>query len=408
MRISRQSRWTGPSLLSAYSPKRESWERGAVLQLVVDQAELYPVAVEVLTGLGSVLNVPVDTRIPVSTMSKNGSLSRSLLLEEVTEASFARLCDDGDPFFTGALGESRLDLYSSLLPNGRWALMAAVSTPHAIGEAVDVDAFTGFLSTLNPKAEVVWGGVDVQHRFDVHEFCLFPLNRSDGKMVEIAESGLVGAYYWITILGERVLDKLTSRPAELALSTIGPVTMVRLSESPDDTEVRDRILVLREWLHPAMSGWMVGYESFEDGRLFEGPVVPTCAARMITAFVEGRVGLPDAAEMAEAISVDASILKKATGVSIELGPVQPEDEALASDGILGTIAALDRGIIDGWIDEEPFSSLNFENGRVEASGPVRSLLLMLLVIQNLVNEFDKTSNRGNQRVLEVRSIDVKS
>jgi hypothetical protein len=388
-------------------PQRGRFERGVVVQFEVSADRVVEAGAELIEQLGNIVGVPGDTTITVATLDKASSPSRSFLLRDVTVSRFARLCDEGDPFWSGSLGSDRVEVAGAPMSSGMWSLTAIVAATHEPGESTRLLELIDFCASPGNGMRLVSGGADVGPKVDSQEHAIFPYNRGEEKWPRLLERNAVCGYYWLTLLGERSLAQLPAPPEGLPVQRSGDITFVQLSDLPEGSaQIRSYIPALREWLLPVLPGWMVGNDPGFDARLYEGPIVPTEVAYRLAAVAEGRADSAWIDQQVATLGVSSDDLVGGRRLEFSITPVRPEDADAAAEGLLGTVAAVQRGLVEGWLDAEPFGELDLTEYSVEVEGSAESMRLLLYALHRLLDGHCRSTKDGLVPLAELGIVSV--
>lgn len=363
-------------------PRPGRVEKGVVVHFEAKSETVVDAAADLIKRLGEIVGVAGNTQIAVATRKRSVSPTRSFMFRDASTSRLRKYCDSGEPFYTGALGDDRLDVHAAPMESGAWTLSVTAASAHTPDTPLhSLDRITECCASLGNGLRFVSGGADVGPRFDPQEQVVFPLNRGGSKWREILERNVACGYYWLTLLGEETVGQLGPPPDELPVARTGDITYVRLAESPEqDSRIRELIPSLRAWMQPVLAGWMVGLDPGFEARLYEGPVVPTAVAYVLSSVAEGRT---DHAMVATEVELAFNHSGWASGcdrILVELAPTSTDLAKQALEGLVGTVSAVERGRSEGWFEHEPFGDLTVRDFTVEAQAPQGTLQLLLYAL----------------------------
>lgn len=267
-----------------------------------------------------------------------------------------------------------------------------------LGAAFDV------FQNLPSDVELLSAGLEVALKVDTQGLRVFPNPRVDGNWVWHADNGFSCGYYWLTMLGPSLLEKLPAVPEHFDASWFGDNVAIRAGSNPeDDATIRSHLPAIREWMRPVLGGWMVGRPTAFDLRLFEGPPLPQAPARSIGAFIDKAA----IAVVSGRVETGLGITIPSSGeftVTLELQPVEGR-EVYASEGLEGVLSAVERGIDGGWIAADKIPEVTVDGFRITATGDRASLVPLIAGLEALAYGFELRSLDGPIRVYDSISVE---
>ncbi len=281
--------WTGPSKYPQHWRRAGRFSAGLVLQFVsrADKAEALAAtsARSLIAGLGL-----EDREIFLATVESGGFV----------RMKGARL----DPkSVRTAIGDRTLTMITASYAADfviHVDLLAGQSASVTVSATVRTDSesdremgerMAGLADEMALHGELVSGGADVHWTFDPQRDMLWPRARSGGYWPAYAEEGLSCGYYWHTLVGARLLERLGEPPAGLSTVRLADGTTVALQaggDPTDDQAIRSALPAFRSWLRPALPGWILAAGGDAPLRLLEGSPVPRDIALLAMCWLADR------------------------------------------------------------------------------------------------------------------------
>ena len=400
--------WTMP-VSFARGDCRSTLSGGAVVHYVCDEEQVCGSVAEVCRSLGvDGFSFSGSTKVLFATQTTPAADGWQLPLEDLSAAALSQFFDPNEGFFGRSVGDGRISIQSGTLPGSESQWWVGISVSSTNAEPHNINRAASELIRIADSVSLLSGGVDLGEQFDPQEFSLFPNPRGDGHWGLQAERQQICGYYWKTFVGPSLRNRLGEVPSEIRrlVKEHSGATEICLSLDPlDDAEMRATIPQVRPWLRPVLSGWMVSRPANTPSRLYEGPAVPVSAVNMISSLLDGRFGLDETGLVREHLGVEPPVSGQVE-LNIRFKPSSDEMATMAQEGIAGAVSAVVRGIEDGWIETNTFSTVEVDGLRVSTSGTADSTRILLLVISAVVADFYVPSKNGPIGVVEVVDVSV--
>ena len=375
------SGWTGPSPFPAHRRGRNQ-SLGALAHLLVSESQSGPAAVVLAQSMAAGAGLPSDALAQILTYSGRSIAKK---LAQITPISIRKLVGESDPLvsITFIEGPSRgiVSFRRDDHLESPTCIVGDIEVPAP--EAHDRSGYErlcGAIESVAGLGELLFAAVNVDWSHDPHGRLMWPRPRHSWKPKHFYH--LAPGYYLTNYVGERIGAALVShapgRPTHLCDGSGGDVAVVGVPLPDDNSEeaTRRSLLQVRNWLRPALPGWVVADGSDGDLRLHEGQPAPAVVASLLHEYLES-AGLLDLehivneARSLPGFAMTVSSRSSAFAISARSGSV--DDHDILTAALEGSVNALVRGIEEGWLP----SFVPFQCGPVELTDREASTVIQL-------------------------------